>query len=149
MKGHPWHPAFVHFPIALWTVAALIDVLELFGWIPARVSALSAVEPVALSFPLLWLGVVLAIPAMLAGLVDLLRLPEEIQTSPTLNSHVVVMAGAWTIFLVAALLRPVPEPPFPRTSGTVTLLEVAGFAALTIGGRLAAAVVFKDWPRSA
>jgi hypothetical protein len=42
-----------------------------------------------------------------------------------------------------AWLRPLPEA---AASGAVTWLEIAGLAALTIGGRLAAAVVFKDWP---
>jgi uncharacterized membrane protein len=147
VRAHPWHPLLVHFPIACWTLAALIDVAALVGALPESVAAaVPGVAPAALSFALLWLGVLLGAAAMALGIVDLLGLPPELQRSGALNWHVVAMLGAWGLFLAAALLRPKPAPPFPSPALAATLTEVAGFVCLAIGGVLASRVVFAGWP---
>jgi uncharacterized membrane protein len=150
VRAHPWHPLLVHFPIACWTLATLIDSAALVGALPRSVAqAVPGVTPSALSFALLWLGVLLGAAAMVLGLVDLLALPPELQRSGTLNWHVVAMLGAWGLFLGAALLRPRPAPPFSAAPLAATLTEVLGFVCLAVGGVLASAVVFDGWPRRA
>ncbi len=150
MRAHPWHPLLVHFPIACWTIAALIDATTLAGALPESVTtAVAGVAPAALSFALLWLGVLLGAAAMVLGLVDLLGLPPELQRSGALNWHVVAMVGAWGLFLGAALLRPEPAPPFAPAALVATLVEIAGLACLVVGGALASAVVFDGWPHRA
>ncbi len=149
MRAHPWHPVLVHFPIACWTIAALIDGAALLGFSPASAASVPGVEPAALSFALLWLGVLLGVPTMIFGFVDFLRLPPQLQRSGALNWHIFAMLGAWAAFLGAALLKPKPVPPFPPATLAATLLEIAGFACLGAGGVLAAAVVFDGWPRPA
>jgi uncharacterized membrane protein len=150
VRAHPWHPLLVHFPIACWTLAALLDVATLLGALPESVvGAVPGVAPAALSFALLWLGVLLGAAAMALGIVDLLGLPPELQRSAALNWHVVAMLGAWGLFLGAALLRPKPAPPFPAAPPAATLTEVAGFICLAVGGVLASRVVFAGWPHRA
>jgi uncharacterized membrane protein len=150
VRAHPWHPLLVHFPIACWTLATLIDAATLLGALPESVaSAAPGVAPAALSFALLWLGLVLGAAAMVLGIVDLLGLPPELQRSGALNWHVVAMLAAWGLFLGAALSRPKPAPPFPPVELAATLTEVLGLACLIVGGVLASAVVFDSWPHRA
>jgi len=149
MRAHPWHPAIVHFPIACWSMAALIDAAALVGALPERLAtSIQGVEPTALSYGLLWIGVALGLAAMLVGFIDYLRLPTKVQTGSAMSWHVAAMTGAWALFLGAALLRSPPAPPFPSAPFTATLIELAGFACLCAGGVLASAVVFAGWPRS-
>ena len=54
---------------------------------------------------LLWAGVLLAVPAIIAGLRDYLRLPDELQSSRELSRHVLLMGTAWFLFLAAAVWR--------------------------------------------
>src|SRR4051812_33153622 len=150
MRAHPWHPLLVHFPIACWTLSGLIDTAALLGVLPDAVAAaVPGIAPAAFSFALLWLGVLLGATAMLFGLVDLLRLPPELQRSGALNWHVGAMMGAWGLFLGSALPRPQPAPPFPPAPLAATLTEVLGLACLATGGVLASAVVFDGWPHRA
>jgi uncharacterized membrane protein len=150
VRAHPWHPLLVHFPIACWTLAVLLDTATLLGALPDSLTAAApGIAPAALSFALLWLGLLLGAAAMVLGAVDLLGLPPELQRSGALNWHVVAMLGAWGLFLGAALLRPKPAPPFPPAPLGATLTEIAGFACLVVGGVLASAVVFGGWPQRA
>ena len=140
----------VHFPIACWSLAVLIDAAALIGALPERTATLvPGVEPPALSFALLWLGVGFGLIAMILGFADFMRLPDRLQRSGGVSWHIGAMMSAWALFLAAALLRPASSPPFPPASVTATLVEIGGFACLVCGGVLAATVVFEDWPRSA
>jgi len=142
------HPLLVHFPIAFWTGAVLLDSAALLHLIPdSAAAAFPGVEQAALSDVLLWLGVAFGALAMVVGFVDFLRLPQALQKRAALNWHVISMACAWGLFLWAALLRP-RSAPAPQASFAATLVELAGLACLVAGGLLAAAVVFEGWPRS-
>jgi uncharacterized membrane protein len=146
MRNHPWHPLLVHFPIAFWAAAVLLDAAALLHLIPdGAAAALPGVEPAALSFALLWLGVGFGVPAMALGFVDFLRLPQALQKRAALNWHASVMTCAWAVFLGAALLR---RPGAPASPGAL-VAELTGLACLVAGGALAAAVVFDGWPGSA
>jgi len=148
MRNHPWHPLLVHFPIAFWTGAVMLDSAALLHLIPdSAAAAFPGVELAALSDVLLWLGVAFGALAMVVGFVDFLRLPQALQKRAALNWHVISMACAWGLFLWAALLRP-RSAPAPQASFAATLVELAGLACLVAGGLLAAAVVFEGWPRS-
>jgi uncharacterized membrane protein len=139
---HPWHPAFVHFPIACWVLATLVDI---GGWFVA-LPPIPGIEWAGVSHLLLWGGVVLALPAIVAGVVDYIRLPEDVQASAELSRHVAAMATAWLLFLAAAIWR-VRSASFEMAPSLgVVLLELAGSACLLAGGRFAAAVVFERLP---
>jgi uncharacterized membrane protein len=138
MTRHPWHPAVVHFPIACWVLATLVDVS---GWF-IELPPIPGIVWAGVSHLLLWGGVLLAVPAIVAGVVDYIRLPEEVQESAELSRHVAAMAAAWLLFLGAAIWRVRSAPFAGAPSWGIMLLEVAGSACLIAGGRFAAAVVF-------
>lgn len=142
MTGHPWHPAIVHFPLACWVLATLVDV-------SARLVLLPAIPGIAwagLSHLLLWAGVLLALPAMLAGFVDYARLPAPVQESRELLLHIALMGTAWAVFLGAAIWRVRAGPFDGSASWGILALELAGTAVLVAGGRFAATVVFERLP---
>jgi uncharacterized membrane protein len=134
----PWHPALVHFPIACWVLATLVDVVGQFHAIPE----IDGLAWSGVSHLLLWCGVLLALPAMAAGLRDFLRLPDEIRSGDALSRHVVLMGTAWLLFLAAAVWRTRSGAYAAEPSLAMTLLEFAGSACLIVGGHFAGVVVF-------
>lgn len=143
MRRHPWHPAIVHFPIACWVLATLFDLaagLALHtSFVPLPGSDFAAL--------LLWSGLVSAIPAIFAGLVDYARLDRFVQDSPELTSHMMWMSFAFVLFLGAALWRLRANHLEPPILYYITALEVAGTICLIRGGRLASTIVFEKLQR--
>lgn|SRR5690606_16887078 len=129
------HPAVVHFPIACWVLAALLDGAALAG----LGGAVGAADPAAIAAFLVWTGLAFAVGAVVTGLVDYSRLPPAVRDSLTLTRHVGWMAAASTLFFVAALLRP---PLGAAPAPLIVSLEVLGTVALVAGGHHAASVVF-------
>ncbi|MGE5167611.1 MAG: DUF2231 domain-containing protein, partial [Deltaproteobacteria bacterium] len=64
---HPLHPALVHFPVACWSVATAADLASLHFGEPAW----------RLAGALLVIGLVMAVPALLAGLYELTRVAQD------------------------------------------------------------------------
>src|SRR5690606_24664457 len=124
----------VHFPIACWVLAALLDGAALAG-LGGAVGA----PPAAVATFLIWAGLAFAVAAVATGLIDYARLPPAVRDSMTLTRHVGWMAAASTLFFVAALLRP---PLGAARASLIVCLEVLGTLALAAGGHYAAAVVF-------
>src|SRR4051812_17437828 len=100
--GHPLHPMLSDLPIALLGTTPLWDVLGLFRgesiwW--------------ALSFWNLALGLVAALLADLAGLVDYAAIPERDPAVGPATWHMLAMSGAGGLYLVGLILRGGPGPP--------------------------------------
>lgn len=91
--GHPLHPLLVHFPVALWTLATVADGLSLIG-----VASAGHYAGLCLSA-----GLVLAVPAMIAGLIDYVAVPDA--ALGTAQWHLLLMTGAWSTYLIALLTR--------------------------------------------
>lgn len=143
MRRLPWHPALVHFPVACWVLATLIDGV-------GHIAALPPIEGIAwpgVSRLLLLAGVVLAFPAMLAGLRDYLRLSETLQSSRELMSHIALMGTAWLLFTAAAVWRARAGAFDAAASLPMTLLELAACLCLVAGGHFAGIVVFEKMAR--
>lgn len=119
---HPIHPLLVHFPIASWSFAALCDVLTLCGYTQA--------------WPYAWLllaaGVVTALPAMIAGLLDFRRVGEK--ALPTGSRHMTLMGTAWMIYLFALLTRSDGLKMLDHVVVQSVLLNGVGFAVMAVGG---------------
>lgn len=127
---HPLHPALVHFPIACWTLAVAADFASLrFGaaaW--------------SWSGGLLAVGCGVAVLAMLAGMMELARVPE----GPALRDawwHMGVMLVALLLFTTRLLLRLDHLTPLAPDAVSL-LLDVGGFLALAIGGWLGGRLVY-------
>jgi uncharacterized membrane protein len=127
---HPLHPALVHFPIACWSLAVVADFASL--WLGESAWRWSG--------GLLAVGCVVALAAMLAGLMEFSRIPE----GPAMRDaylHMTAMLVAFSFFAARLLLRVdhlQPQPP----DALSLLLDVGGFLALLIGGWLGSRLVY-------
>ncbi len=139
MLRRRWHPALVHFPIACWMLATLIDLSLFLPWgVELETVAWSGV-----SIGLLWTGVSFAIPTMLAGLLDFASLPRAVQDSRELTSHILWMGVAFICFLGAAMLRMRSSSFETPAVWYAVAVESVGSMLLLYGGHLASIVVFE------
>ncbi|MDE2196054.1 MAG: DUF2231 domain-containing protein [Gammaproteobacteria bacterium] len=131
--GHPLHPALVHFPIACWTAAPLLDGISLLGHDPAWWH---------LAFWCITAGLITGVAAMGAGFMDLLALPVGHPAQRTGQRHLLLMGGAWCIFIIDLLGHSLQGLP---ASGEVWLglsLSLAGFCVLLAGAYAGAQLVY-------
>jgi uncharacterized membrane protein len=139
MLRQRWHPALVHFPIACWMLATLIDLSLFLPWsVELGTVAWSGVATV-----LLWTGVLFAIPTMLAGFLDFASVPRAVQDSRELTSHILWMGVAFICFLAAAVLRARSTSFETPAVWYVVAVESVGAIFLVYGGHLASIVVFE------
>lgn len=115
------HAAIVHFPVAAWTGAALLELTAAFRDGPFLWSV--AVQP-AIAV-LNWTGIATAAAAMTAGVVELSRLPEGDHANVTANRHMLAMSGALACFLLLGLVDALHAP-----------LAALGLCCLAAGGHL-------------
>lgn len=119
---HPLHPALVHFPVACWSLAVLTD----FGSLHFGEAAWSW------SGGLLAVGCVMAVLAVVAGMVELARVPEGAALRDA-YWHMGAMLIAQAVFTTRLLLR--LDHRTPLAPNTVSLLlDAGGFLALAVGG---------------
>lgn len=137
-RNHPWHPTVVHFPVACWVLAWVLDGWGLAGGGP--VAGLS-VAPVA-TF-LLWTGNALALVAMVTGLFDFSALPGQDGLIHTAYRHMTWMTGATAALFAAGLLRQGDVFWASRPEWGAYALETLGVVALVFGGREAARLVYR------
>lgn len=127
---HPLHPALVHFPVACWSLAAVADFAGL--WLGKASWQWSA--------GLLAVGCAIAVIAMVAGLLELARIPE----GPALRDaylHMGLMLTAFALFTARLLLG--LDHLQPVAPGTLALvLDAVGFVALATGGWVGGRLVY-------
>lgn len=127
---HPFHPAVAHFPVVCWSLAVLADFASLhFGeaaW--------------SWSGSLLAVGCAMAVLAMLAGVVELARVPDGAALRDA-YWHMGAMLIALPLFATRLLLR--LEHRTPLAPDVVSLLlDVGGFLALAVGGWFGGRLVY-------
>ncbi|HEU4707708.1 MAG TPA: DUF2231 domain-containing protein [Methylophilaceae bacterium] len=93
--AHPAHPAFVHFPIACWTISTFGDIASFWLGTPAW----------QFSGILLVIGTVTAIAAMITGLLELRRISHAESVTRTVDTHIQLMLSAWVLYAMSLLLR--------------------------------------------
>jgi uncharacterized membrane protein len=128
---HPLHPAFVHFPIALWTVTAGTD---LAAWMSGQLNWWP------LSEACLGLGVISGLLAMAAGALDYAALPRQHPAQDTAVWHMLSMGAAWCLFVICWVARGTPGsgPPLQWT----IVVELIGFAVMVFGGWMGGQLVY-------
>lgn len=119
---HPLHPTLVHFPVACWSLAVFADFASLavgrtaWQWSPG----------------LLTVGCIMALAAMLAGLLEITHIPDSKAMRDTIV-HMIAMIVALVLFSARLLMGPYGlQPIAPGTLGLV--LDAGGFIALAVGG---------------
>ncbi len=129
---HPLHPALVHFPVACWSLATFADIASLhFG---ERVWWMGGM--------LLLAGTALALPAMLAGLYEMTRIPAGSPAMQAVYLHMGAMLGAFTLFLTSLLLR-AQQFQLHQPGNASLAFDIAGFLALSVGGWCGGQLVYR------
>jgi uncharacterized membrane protein len=129
---HPLHPLLVHFPVALWTGAVVLDLFGLAtgrGWVWE------------LSFGCHAAGVVTAGAAMLAGFLDLRSLVQGDPARDTAASHMLAMSTAWLLFLTVVALR--ASSPASAPSPWAIACAGAAFLGMVLGSWLGGELVYR------
>jgi uncharacterized membrane protein len=133
MHLHPLHPALVHFPIACWVLAVPCDIA---GWLYIPQAWYAA-------YLLILGGVILALPAMLAGMPDLAKLKNNKTVMAIAYRHIALIGASWILYLVSLLLRvgeggaSIASPGVPAT-----IFAVAGLIMLIMGAWHGAELVY-------
>lgn len=133
LHGAPLHPLLVHFPVTAWTLALLADAF----W-------LSTGQPLAwqIGWWSLAAGCGTALPALAAGFAEYLALGLNGPRARAAERHMWLMSSAWTVFTLDWLLRARAAPSDDARGTALTLLTLAGFLLLTIGGHYGARLVY-------
>jgi uncharacterized membrane protein len=131
--GHPLHPALVHFPVACWTAAPVLDVVYLLTQAPVFWQA----EYVCLA-----IGMCMGLLAMCAGVMDLMAMPAEHPAEPVAQRHMLLMGSAWSIYVLALVLHPLHGAPTPAQLWTDLGLGTTGFLVLAAGAYAGARLVY-------
>ena len=133
LGGHPLHPALVHFPVACWTAAPVLDLAYLLTQNPAWWQA---------GFWCLLVGTAMGVLAMCAGLIDLFSLPGGHPGEAVGQRHMLLMGSAWCVFVVDILLRRPDRLPSPIQAWGAFGLSAAGFLLLAVGAYAGARLVY-------
>jgi uncharacterized membrane protein len=136
LLGHPIHPMLVHFPIVFWTVAAAAYVADAAD-LGEGAAAIAMYSNGA--------GLIMAMLAMIAGLLELRSIEGRSRTMQVATWHMMLMATAWICF-VLALVLPISAGPNVDHS-TASLAGVAsavvGFLLMGAGGWLGGRLVYE------
>ncbi len=128
---HPLHTTLAHFPVACWSLATIADI------------ASSRYGPPAwhLAGTLLWIGALVAIPTILVGVFELIRIPKEPAPVRAGFMHMGCMFVAFLLYLVSLLLR-VRGGHILHPDIAALTFSVIGFVFLLVGGWLGGTLVY-------
>jgi uncharacterized membrane protein len=133
LPGHPIHPPLTDATVGIYTfatIAALADVVGIsdnaatHGWWLALAT-----------------GLVVTVPTALTGLVDWLSITPGTPLKRTATSHLIAMVCATVFFLLALVVGKDSFDAGDVSAGPL-LLNMVGFALLTLGGWLGGTIVF-------
>ena len=128
---HPLHPTLVHFPVACWSLAVAADYISLlfdtttWRWTDG----------------LIGVGCVMALVAMLAGLVEIIRIPEDGDAMRDAIIHAGTMIAALLLFGTRFMQGPYGLQPVPPNVLSF-ILDTVGFIILFVGGWYGARLVY-------
>lgn len=95
-----------------------------------------------LSGALLGIGTIIAIAAMIAGLLDLQKIGDDEQAGRTADIHMQLILVAWTLYAVSLFMR--MEGLRPKSPGMAEiLLSALGLAVLMVAGWYGGKLVYQ------
>lgn len=130
---HPIHPMLVHFPIATWVISTLCDIGALFT-ANELISQMAGV--------LLVIGVITALFAMVAGLMELPKINRENPAIKVANQHMLLMMTCWSLYAVSLFMR-LDGNQLGLPNAAAVTLSVTGLITLCIGGWLGGRLVYE------
>ena len=136
---HPFHPAFVHFPVACWVLSHPADLLVLSN---ADITVFG-LDWWALSVFLIWAGVISALPAMAVGIYDFMQLPDEDRLMQAFYKHVSFVGTAWIVYLISAYTRLGDNLTLAQPELSPVIISGCGLVCLAIGGWYGGQMVYK------
>ncbi|MES1189534.1 MAG: DUF2231 domain-containing protein [Steroidobacter sp.] len=131
IAGHPVHPALVHFPVAFWSLASILDGLVIT----------SVMHETLLAWYCHVLGLVMAVPALFTGWLEFARLEQRI-VAPAMR-HMMLMGSAWICYLAALFTRTVHLVPIQAPGGITYFFSAIGFLLLMWGGWQGGELVYR------
>lgn len=129
--GHPLHPLLVELPVSLWPVAFVIDLLTRLG--------IGGDPLVKTAFVAVLLGVLAAVPAALAGVLDWSGVKKKNPARRLGLIHMVLNASATLLAFISLILRipllgagEVASLPVILMAGVTVLVAASSY----LGGRM-------------
>ena len=132
--GHPLHPALVHVPVGLWPAALVFDLLSISGF--------GGNVFVRASFYCILGGLIVAVPAMAAGVADWWDIKPDKPAWKIGIYHMIANAVATAVWLVNLLLRLRLRDSAGGASELLLLLSVVGACILVFSGYLGGRMVY-------
>lgn len=131
MKKHPLHPALVHFPIAFWVLAVVVDFGNVY-WNHEQSWQLATL--------LFAIGCASALLAMSAGMIDMAKVPEGAALND-LYKHMGFILVAFSCFTVRLIIG---QEHYQAIEPTMLayLLDTIGVLSLIVGGWWGAQLVY-------
>jgi uncharacterized membrane protein len=125
----------VHFPVAFWTVAALAYIADAAGVASAAAAAKFGNAA----------GLIMALLAMAAGLMELRLIDSRSEAMRVATSHMMAMAAAWVCFMLALVMPIATEASLDRRITQLAAVAAAsvGFLLMSVGGWLGGRLVYE------
>lgn len=131
--GHPLHPALVHFPIGLFLLSLLLDLMSYLSD--------SSETIVRASFYAMALGIAGALLAALAGFADWSDIRWDHPAKKTANIHMTLNLSAVGLFVINLVLRS-GQLGLSETPVLNLLLSLAGVGLILVSGYLGGTMVY-------
>ena len=133
--GHPVNPMLVHFPVAFWTVAAVAYIADAAGVEGAAAAAKLSNGA----------GLIVALLAMGAGLMELRLIDSRSAAMQIATSHMMAMAAAWVCFMLALVMTISTGASLGRETAHIASAVAAGvgFLLVSLGGWLGGRLVYE------
>jgi len=120
---HPIHPMLVYFPIACWSIATCIDVISPFY----------NLQQFEISGVLILIGLLLAFPAMLSGLIEIIKIDNASAAIAIVNKHMLFVLATWMFYAISLYIR-FDKMVISQPDWLAITTSVFGFISLSIAG---------------
>ena len=133
--GHPLHPALVHFPIGLFILSLILDLVSFWGDAPDNLYQAS--------YYAMALGIVSALLAAVAGLADRADIRLDHPARKTVNIHMTLNLTAVALFVINLALRAANLDQTQVTPVSL-VLSFIGVAIILVSGYLGGTMVYDN-----
>src|SRR5687767_8240360 len=133
--GHPLHPLLIHFPIALFSLALVLDL--------ASFARDDGTHLVKCAFVSLCAGIITALLAAVAGLADYANIRADHPAKKTATWHMLLNIAAVLLYAISVALR-WGSLEADHTPALAFVISLIASAILTVSGYLGGHLVYND-----